>query len=99
MSLLLARSRALPSRPHVTLIDSPAPPLSFLPTFPSTVPISASRCFPLAGFGIPRLLQEQFLTEPGRTRLAEEWWGWMGGETGETAEMEASGVGEERGTG
>lgn len=94
-----ARSLALPRLSHVTLIDSPAPPLSFSPTFPSTVPISASRCFPLAGFGVPRLLQEQFLTEPGRTRLAEEGWGWMGGETGEMAEMEASGVGEEGGRG
>ena len=52
----------------------------------------------MAGFGVPRLLQEQFLTEPGRTRLAEEGWGWMGGETGEMAEMEASGV-EEKGAG
>lgn len=58
------------------------------------MPISASRLFPLAGFGVPRLLQEQFLTEPGRTRLAEEGWE-GGGETGEMAEMEASGVGEE----
>lgn len=73
-SLSLSRSRALPPRPHVTLIDSRAPPLSFPPTFPSTVPISASRSFPLAGFSVPRLLQEQFLTEPGRTRLAEEGW-------------------------
>ncbi|XP_004408483.1 PREDICTED: uncharacterized protein LOC101370147 [Odobenus rosmarus divergens] len=67
-----SRTLAHPRQPHVTLIDSPAPPLSFPPTFPSTVPISASPFFLLAGFGVPRLLQEQFFTEPGRTRLAEE---------------------------
>lgn len=97
LSLPLARSRAFPCLPHVTLTDSPAPPLSFSPTFPSPVPIFASRRFPLAGFGVPRLLQEQFLAEPGRTRLAEGRWGWMGGETGETAEREASGAGEKGG--